>query len=154
MPTILYNRSIQTDSMMGHVLDFLALGGLGLFAAAKLEALGVPTALLLTALLAGIPGYHVLTLRYFGGTAGQRLFGVRVVAWEGGPLSWKQSVRRVAGQAALMVLLMVTGPIGIIWLLVNRHRRQRWWHDSLAGTRLIKAGQRDPGPTPALPPRT
>jgi uncharacterized RDD family membrane protein YckC len=133
-------------------VDLLALVAGCLFIGARLEALGAPQPWLTLGLVAVAFAYPVLGLRYLRGTPGQRLFGVEVVSFGGGPLSWKQAFRRVVGQLLLMGLLMVTGPFGFIWLMVRRSRGHAWWHDKLAGTRLIRSGEPDPGPTPPPPP--
>ncbi len=129
----------MSDSAVGHGLDLVALTLGGLFGLAKLEQLGVPSGLLTFVFFASLPAYLVVTVHLLGGTLGQRLFGVRVVSWEGAGLSWGQSFRRAAAQTGVVALLMVTGPFGFLWLLFNRRRNGRWWHDAKANTRLVRS---------------
>ncbi len=145
---LLYRRSVVSDSVVGHAMELLAIVAGCVVLGARLERFGFPEPWLTGGLFACVLAYPVVTLRYLEGTVGQRLFRVRVVATSGDPVTWKHAVRRAVGQLLSMALLMVTGPLGFIWLMVKRGRSGVWWHDGFAGTRLIRSGEPDPGPKP------
>lgn len=84
---------------------------------------------------------QVLLVRFFGGTVGQLLLGLRVVPSEKGltrRVSWNTSLLRsgiwLAVMAASQVVLF---PAVISYLRPLWHPRLKTWHDSMAGTQVI-----------------
>lgn len=67
-----------------------------------------------------------------GQTIGKLLLGIKVVAREGGALSWGRSFLRAVGQLASALPLGA----GFLWALVDREGRA--WHDHLAMSRVVE----------------
>lgn len=79
-----------------------------------------------------------ISLAYFGWfwvhggqTLGLRTWRLRLVARDGGAVTWKQAVRRFL---AAIVSWLCLG-LGFLWVLVDREKLA--WHDRFSGTRLI-----------------
>ena len=66
-----------------------------------------------------------------GQTLGMRAWRLRLLDAEGGPVTWRQSLLRVAG-AYLSALAL---GVGYLWVLFDRAGLA--WHDRLSGTRLV-----------------
>lgn len=66
-----------------------------------------------------------------GQTLGMRAWRLRLVSDDGGPISWRQAVRRCL---AALLSLAVLG-LGYLWIPIDPQRRA--WHDRLSGTRVI-----------------
>lgn len=84
---------------------------------------------------------QVLMVRFFGGTIGQLLMGLRVVPSEKGltpRVSWNTSLMRSAIWVAIMAASQaVLFPAVISYLRPLWHPRLKTWHDSLAHTQVI-----------------
>ncbi len=79
-----------------------------------------------------------ISLAYFGWfwvhggqTLGLRTWRLRLVARDGGAVTWMQAVRRFL---AAIVSWLCLG-LGFLWVLVDREKLA--WHDRFSGTRLI-----------------
>lgn len=79
-----------------------------------------------------------ISLAYFcwfwvhgGQTLGLRTWRLRLVARDGGAVTWMQAVRRFL---AAIVSWLCLG-LGFLWVLVDREKLA--WHDRFSGTRLI-----------------
>jgi uncharacterized RDD family membrane protein YckC len=79
-----------------------------------------------------------ISLAYFGWfwvhggqTLGLRTWRLRLVAGDGGAVTWVQAVRRFL---AAIVSWLCLG-LGFLWVLVDREKLA--WHDRFSGTRLI-----------------
>lgn len=66
-----------------------------------------------------------------GQTLGLRTWRLRLVARDGGAVTWMQAVRRFL---AAIVSWLCLG-LGFLWVLVDREKLT--WHDRFSGTRLI-----------------
>lgn len=80
-----------------------------------------------------------ISLAYFcwfwvhgGQTLGLRTWRLRLMARDGGAVTWMQAVRRFL---AAIVSWLCLG-LGFLWVLVD-HREKLAWHDRFSGTRLI-----------------
>ena len=85
--------------------------------------------LLATPCLLGM-GYFTILHAWGGQTLGKLMVGVRVVAAEGGPLPAGRSFLRTTGY------LLSALPLGAGFLWLALDRKQRCWHDRLAGSRV------------------
>lgn len=79
-----------------------------------------------------------ISLAYFcwfwvhgGQTLGLRTWRLRLMARDGGAVTWMQAVRRFL---AAIVSWLCLG-LGFLWVLVDREKLA--WHDRFSGTRLI-----------------
>lgn len=99
-----------------------------------LLALATPYFLVLFALCFGyFTLFHYLT----GQTPGKMLWGIRVEAETGDPLSLAQAfLRTVGGLAALL-------PVGLGFLSIPMNSCRRGWNDKLASSRVVGAGRRE-----------
>lgn len=66
-----------------------------------------------------------------GQTLGMRVWRLRLVSADGGPVSWQQAGRRFLAAALSLGCL----GLGFLWVMHDRERRA--WHDRLSGTRLL-----------------
>ncbi len=88
--------------------------------------------LLILAWLLLVTGYFVLSHASEGQTVGKWLFGLRVIAADQRPVSYRQALIRWAG-------LLFFAPVGLGFLWILWDREKRGWHDFLAGTRVIRS---------------
>ena len=104
-------------------------------------------ALLLAILPIVIVLYFAAAWTLAGQTIGKWLFGVRVVADDGGPVSLGAALLRVLGYLLSALPLYA----GFLWIVVDPGRRA--WHDRLARTRVVYAtgGTTRPSRDVALP---
>jgi len=72
----------------------------------------------------------------FGATVGKALWGIRVVAASGRPMTLGRSALRCLGYAIACLPLRM-GLLPILW-----HSRRQGWHDQIAGTLVIKSRAR------------
>ena len=68
-----------------------------------------------------------------GQSFGKRFIGIRIIREDGAPLSYRTAVLRHLIGYPLSVLF---GGLGILWALWDR--KQKTWHDKLAGTLVVK----------------
>lgn len=80
-----------------------------------------------------------VSIAYFAGfwvrggqTLGLKTWKLRVVAADGGPVTWTQALRRFA---AAIVSWLCLG-LGFLWVFVDPEKRA--WHDRLSGTRVVR----------------
>lgn len=66
-----------------------------------------------------------------GQTLGMRAWRLRLVATNGGVITWQQTLRRFAGATLSLTAL----GLGYLWILFDPERRS--WHDRLSRTHLI-----------------
>jgi uncharacterized RDD family membrane protein YckC len=78
--------------------------------------------------MAGMVVYFTLFLARGGQTPAKKLFGLRVVRTDGGPLTNGQALIRTIGY----YVNMLTFGIGFLWVAVDR--RKQGLHDKIAGT--------------------
>ncbi len=83
-------------------------------------------------------GYFILFWMLVGQTPGKMLMGVRVVSFDGRPLSLVQAIKRLLGY----YLSLLPFFMGFIWVLVSDTRQG--WHDKLAHTYVIYTWQATP----------
>ncbi len=67
-----------------------------------------------------------------GQTLGLRTWRLRLVARDGGPVTWSQATRRFA----LALISWICFGLGFLWVLVDREKLA--WHDRYSGTRLTR----------------
>ncbi len=101
-----------------------------------LRILAVGLALLLN--VSFYMGYFILFWMLVGQTPGKMLMGVRVVSFDGRPLSLMQAIKRFLGY----YLSLLPFFMGFIWVLVSDTRQG--WHDKLARTYVIYTWQATP----------
>lgn len=70
-----------------------------------------------------------------GQTLGMRAWNLRLLAEDGGPVSWKQAALRYACGLGGMVLF----GLGYFWVWIDPGKRA--WHDLASGTRLVREPQ-------------
>lgn len=123
-----------------------------------------------------LPALYLLLLEWrFGVTLGKRAFAIRVQAPGGGPISFKQALKRVAirlipliSLVAIALMLMPPAPlwsgyflaiglvgvaaiiVSLVNLFITADRGNRPWHDRWAGTEVVETG---PPPVWWLPSR-
>jgi uncharacterized RDD family membrane protein YckC len=69
-----------------------------------------------------------------GQTPAMKMMGIKVVRdADGGPIGWGSAILRLIGYWVSAAVFY----IGYIWIFVDK--RQRGWHDLLAGTVVVKA---------------
>ncbi|MCL4264298.1 MAG: RDD family protein [Anaerolineae bacterium] len=83
-------------------------------------------------------GYFIVFWLLVGQTPGKMLMGVRVVSFDGRPLSLIQAIKRLLGY----YLSMLPFFLGFIWVLVSDTRQG--WHDKIAHTYVIYTWQATP----------
>ena len=76
-------------------------------------------------------GYHWLW-NSLGWSPGKRVFGLRIVTFEGGAPGLGRGFARTAGTLLSLVLLVA----GYFWAAWDR--RGQTWHDKIAGTYVVK----------------
>jgi len=76
--------------------------------------------------------YYTLFLGKSGQTLGKKLFGLRVIRTDGGPVTYGQALLRTIGY----YLNMLTLQIGFLWVAVDS--RKQGLHDKIAGTLEIR----------------
>lgn len=87
-------------------------------------------------LAASVWGFFAWFWTHGGQTLGMRAWRLRLVATDGGPVTWAQAVRRFAGATLSLAAL----GLGYLWILFDPE--QRSWHDRLSGTHLILVPKR------------
>jgi uncharacterized RDD family membrane protein YckC len=75
--------------------------------------------------------YYTIGWAVFGRTAGEALFGLRLVRRDGRAVSWPRAFVRFLVTPASFALC----GIGYVWILIVRRRRT--WSDLIAGTVVI-----------------
>jgi uncharacterized RDD family membrane protein YckC len=135
-PAGLFRRlaAILYDSLLLFGLWTLASGLLLLASGGRLADPDRPFALLVTlqcalALITG--GFFLWFWTHGGQTLGMRAWRLKLVTRNGGPVTLRQGLVRLA--AALLAL--APGGLGLLWVLVDPRRRA--WHDRWSGTQLI-----------------
>jgi hypothetical protein len=105
-----------------------------------------------------IAGLVLLTLwfNYFafcewrwGQTIGKSMLGLRVMAIDGGRLSWNAAAIRNLFRIVELPLALV----GVDWAIVNRSARRQRLGDRAADTIVVREPTREPAPAPAPTPR-
>jgi uncharacterized RDD family membrane protein YckC len=89
---------------------------------------------LVVAMLVGTWGPVVYALFFWsttGQTPGKAVMGIRVVRFDGKPMTLWTSVRRIAGY------VLSLAAVGIGFLVILADDRRRGWHDKTAGTCVI-----------------
>lgn len=76
-------------------------------------------------------GFFVGFWTHGGQTLGMRAWRLRLVTRDGGPVGYRQALRRLAAAC----LALAPAGLGLWWMLIDPQRRA--WHDRLSGTRLI-----------------
>jgi len=76
--------------------------------------------------------YSAFFLTVWGATPGKRLFRIRIVRADGGPVDWKVSLIR----ALFSVISLNFAMLGYAWGFFSDDRRT--WHDRIAATRAIR----------------
>lgn len=80
--------------------------------------------------------FHAWFWTHGGQTLGLRAWRLRVERADGGPLSWRDALRRYA---AALTLLLPPG-LGLLWLVFDP--RHAAWHDRLSRTRVVRVDDR------------
>lgn len=78
-----------------------------------------------------VASYFVVLHAHDGSTVGQWLFGLRVVDGRREPVGYGRALWR-------WIVSILTWPLLIGYLRILWHREKRGWHDSLAGTWVIR----------------
>ena len=89
---------------------------------------------MVVAMLVGTWGPVVYALFFWGTTGqtpGKAVMGIRVVRFDGKPMTLWTSVRRIAGYGLSLAA------VGIGFLVILADDRRRGWHDKIAGTCVI-----------------
>jgi uncharacterized RDD family membrane protein YckC len=125
--------------LVAYIIDVVINAG----AVIALFVLAAFAAILGLAILVVIPviAVFVIPLVYFpyfwqasGQTPGMRMMGIKVVRdSDGGPVTWGSAILRYLGYWINQIVFY----IGFIWIFIDK--RQRGWHDLIAGTVVIKA---------------
>lgn len=89
-----------------------------------------------TLLMATVWGFFAWFWTHGGQTLGMRAWRLRLVATDGGTITWMHTLWRFAGAALSLAAL----GLGYWWILVDPERRS--WHDRLSGTHLIVVPKR------------
>lgn len=82
-------------------------------------------------LLAVILGYFAWPWTKGGQTLGMRAWRIRAIRTDGGELTWRDALLRLAAASLSWAAL----GLGFLWVLVDRDGLA--WHDRLSGTRLV-----------------
>jgi uncharacterized RDD family membrane protein YckC len=93
--------------------------------------------------------YLVAFWRLRGGTLGQQVVDIKVVRYDGAPLTWGDALRRLAGY----LLAALPWHIGFLSIFWDPYRRG--WHDRLARTLVVRRQPTErllPLPPPAVSP--
>lgn len=128
--------------MLALVYDFFPVLGLwllvaGIFVAIHHDAItgGLLGTLEFIALWLVTAAYCVASWRYGGQTLGMRPWRLRVVAADGGALTWQALLLRYAvGNLSLLL-----GGLGFWWALWDRDGLT--WHDRASGTRMLRTAK-------------
>ncbi len=127
------------ERLVAYIVDSLIIAGLLIvvFIAGLLIAVIVPLAGLLVWLIGGLAvgiGYFPYFWVKGGQTPGLKMFQMRVVRdHDGGPIGIGSALLRLFG---LYVLDGLVFYIGFIWIFIDK--RNRCWHDLIAGTVVVK----------------
>lgn len=126
----LYDALISAGLIMGVGLLFTGIMG---GATDDLHGPGpAGQGLLLTAMVAVLVAYFVVSWTRGGQTVGMRPWRLKVVAADGGAVTPRAATIRL-GSA---LLSWVPAGLGFWWALADRERLT--WHDRLSGTRLLR----------------
>ena len=127
----------------GFVLDFFVACILGSFLAVPLVLFHEPAGEFAVLALVWI-GYAWVG-NAIGGSLGQRAFGMRVIAAQtGGRPGWRRGFAR----SAAAVLSTWCFGLGYLWAVFRRDRHT--WHDSIAGTSVVRAEDAASAMSPTL----
>jgi hypothetical protein len=85
----------------------------------------------------------------WGQTIGKSMLGLRVMAIDGGRLSWNAAAIRNLFRIVELPLALV----GVDWAIVNRSPRRQRLGDRAADTIVVREPTREPAPAPAPTPR-
>ena len=88
------------------------------------------------ALLAVIIFFSLFWLRS-GQTLGMQAWRIKLVSFDGGPVTTRQAITRCLGASASALCL----GLGYLWCLFDPNRR--YWHDYISGTELILLPKRE-----------
>ena len=95
---------------------------------------GTTTVSPLLYVFSAIPVAYFVVLWALGGTAGQRVLGLRVVnATSGANLGFGRAVLRYVGYLVSVAVLFV----GLVWAAFDP--RKQGWHDKVAGSVVVRA---------------
>ena len=83
--------------------------------------------------------YFWVSWSVVGKTPGKALFGVRVVTKNGGRIGWFRALLRIPGYLISLLFFFA----GFWWVLVSR--KNRGWHDYIAGTAVVYDWDARPG---------
>ncbi len=126
--------SMLVTTFLGLVISFFGLDGV----VANSVLGGVMTTLRDLVLLVGVLATSLFGLGYFlffwvlvGFTPGMGLLGLRLVRYDGRPLTIGRALLRFIGYWVSALFLFV----GFLWVIVDR--RRQGWHDKLARTVVI-----------------
>lgn len=122
---------LVTRGLLGGLVDFFAVV---LLLALINESVGLPLPGLV--LPVTLFAEQLLAVRLFGGLAGQRVLGVRVVAAGGGQPSWRQAALWVLGSWGLMMLLAVGSIFAFVGLALYGRKHDLLPHERWSDTRL------------------
>jgi uncharacterized RDD family membrane protein YckC len=125
--------------LVAYLIDGIAMVGLVImmiFLAVLAGVFGLAILAVIPILIAVL--FPLVYFPYFwqksGQTPGMKMMGIKVVRdRDGGPVTWGSAILRYIGYWINQVVFY----IGFIWVFVDK--RQRGWHDLIAGTCVIKA---------------
>ena len=83
-----------------------------------------------------IAAYFICFWQWRGQTPGKLVLGIRVVRFNGDPVSWGGAIMRFLGYIISAAPLL----IGLLWVAYDL--RRQGWHDKLAETYVIRGGPR------------
>lgn len=123
-------------TLLSAVLFYIAYVGYSVGLAANhksfsAENIGPFLFLLSPAWVSLVAGYFILLHGMEGKTIGKWLLGLKVVAADQEPITYRQAALRCA--AGLLSFFSV---IGVLWILF--HREKRGWHDLIARTWVVR----------------
>ncbi len=79
-------------------------------------------------------------VRSSGQTLGKMVLGIRIVNWDGSPLTGGKLILRYLGY----VVSALFASLGFIWIAIDKKRRG--WHDLIAGTYVVSVMYEFPAP--------
>ena len=79
-------------------------------------------------------------VRSSGQTLGKMMLGIRIVNWDGSPLTSGKMILRYLGY----VVSALFASLGFIWVAIDKKRRG--WHDLIAGTYVVSIMHEFPAP--------